>query len=282
MTRGLPGSGKSTWSELQVHMSDGQIKRINKDDLRFMIDAGKWDKQNEKLIIAARNSLIRTFLIAGKDVIVDDTNFSEKHENDLRDIATEFGAEFEIRDFNTPLDECIQRDIKRDKSVGKKVIMDMWEKYLKPTPYPMSPELPDCFIFDIDGTLAKMNGRSPYDYSKVLTDYPNYSIVKINKILRQSDVAPSQQGRIFIFSGREDSCRMDTAEWLYMHGIEYDRLVMRKTGDSRKDAIVKREFFDEYIRGKYNPVAVFDDRDRVVSMWRSLGLTCCQVDYGAF
>jgi hypothetical protein len=57
---------------------------------------------------------------------------------------------------------------------------------------------------------------------------------------------------------------------------------MREYGDQRKDSIVKAEIFDQEIRGRYHVVAVFDDRDQVVRMWRSLGLTVFQVAEGNF
>ena len=45
---------------------------------------------------------------------------------------------------------------------------------------------------------------------------------------------------------------------------------------------MKEEIYDQYIKDKYNVAAVFDDRDRVVKMWRDKGLLCCQVYYGDF
>jgi hypothetical protein len=54
---------------------------------------------------------------------------------------------------------------------------------------------------------------------------------------------------------------------------------MRKTDDNRCDSIVKEEIYNEYIKDKYNVLAVFDDRDRVVDMWRRIGLPTYQVYY---
>ena len=59
-------------------------------------------------------------------------------------------------------------------------------------------------------------------------------------------------------------------------------LHMRKTGDSRKDCIVKKEIFDAEIKDKYYIEFILDDRDQVVKMWRSMGLTCLQVADGNF
>lgn len=56
---------------------------------------------------------------------------------------------------------------------------------------------------------------------------------------------------------------------------------MRVAGDNRPDTIVKYEMFQK-IKDKYNIVGVFDDRECVVEMWRAVGLTCFQVDWGMF
>ena len=58
---------------------------------------------------------------------------------------------------------------------------------------------------------------------------------------------------------------------------------MRPQNDNRKDALIKRELFEQHILGQYYVELVVDDRQQVVDMWRrTLGLTCVQVDYGDF
>jgi hypothetical protein len=86
---------------------------------------------------------------------------------------------------------------------------------------------------------------------------------------------------IFV-SGRKDDCRDVTEAWLKANGFEYDWLYMRKTGDDRNDAVVKLDIFNEHIRNGYDVLGVFDDRNRVVNMWRRLGLKCFQVAEGDF
>jgi tRNA uridine 5-carbamoylmethylation protein Kti12 len=88
LTRGLPASGKSTWSLEYVKNSNGRAKRVNKDLLREMIDAGIWSKMNEQMILAARDSLVNCFLSSGVEtIIVDDTNFEQKHFDKMREIC---------------------------------------------------------------------------------------------------------------------------------------------------------------------------------------------------
>ena len=65
-------------------------------------------------------------------------------------------------------------------------------------------------------------------------------------------------------------------------GVKYDELWMRAAGDQRGDDVVKAELFDAHVRHRFLVRVVLDDRDRVVAVWRRLGLTCWQVDYGDF
>src|SRR5688572_8568486 len=99
MLKGLPASGKSTWAKEQVLKGEGKIKRVNKDDLRAMIDGGKWSKEREEQILECQNELIKIFLMYGKTVIVDDTNLEWKHYERLERIADSFkGGEIEVND----------------------------------------------------------------------------------------------------------------------------------------------------------------------------------------
>ena len=284
MLKGLPASGKSTWAKEQVRLSKGKTKRVNKDDLRAMIDDGEWSKDNEKFILSVRDSVIVDALFQHKDVIVDDTNLAPKHEKDLRHIASELDAEFEVKWFDTPLAECIRRDMLRPNPVGKKVIRRFYEqiKDLYEPKIEHDPNKPDCIIVDIDGTLAHMNGRSPYDYTKVDTDVVDPVVADIVRRYRTVDIMEENQLYVIIVSGRDDSCRDVTRKWLEDNYIPYDELHMRKTDDDRDDRIVKKEIFDAWIKDRYNVKFVLDDRNRVVEMWRSLGLKVLQVGEGDF
>jgi hypothetical protein len=83
-------------------------------------------------------------------------------------------------------------------------------------------------------------------------------------------------------SGREDTARAETALWIAENVEVPGELWMRAAGDRRRDSIVKRELFDVHIRNRYAVRYVLDDRQQVVDMWRSLGLTCMQVARGDF
>jgi len=277
--KGLPASGKSTYAKELIDKNPSKYKRINKDDLRAMFDNGKWSKSNEKFILEIRNNLIEKSLLEGYSVIVDDTNLSSKHEKTIQQIINKLdkNINIEIKFFDIDVKECIERDLKRPNSVGEKVIRQMYNQFLKPKleQYNNDENLPKAIICDIDGTLAKMENRSPYDISKVSEDRLNIPIYNILNHFKKNY-------NIILISGRDSICRKETEEWLEKYNVPYNELFMRVEGDIRKDNIIKEELFNQYIKDKYYVEFILDDRDRVVEMWRDKGFTCLQVDYGNF
>ena len=131
---------------------------------------------------------------------------------------------------------------------------------------------PTAIMVDIDGTLAHMDGRSPYDYSRVSEDLFDDVIADITRKYKN----------VIVMSGRPEDCREDTENWLRKHAVRFDKLLMRTSGDKREDSIIKWELFKEYVEPKYQILFVLDDRNRVVKMWRNNGLKCLQVAEGDF
>lgn len=283
--KGLPASGKSTYAK-KLLAGNGNYKRINKDDIRAMLDNGKWSKNNEKFVLKVRNWLIREALFEGFHVIVDDTNLHPKHEQQIRDIVMKHNklhekddALVEIKEFlDVSVEECIKRDLARPNPVGSEVILRMYKQFLAPEPKVYEPpkDKPNAIICDIDGTLAHMDGRGPFDWDKVGTDKFDYWIGNILN-LHQAVGAT-----IILVSGRDAVCRKETMEWLAKYGVRFTHLFMRHQGDMRKDFVVKEEIFNKHIRYNYAVMFVLDDRNQTVNYWRSEGLKCLQVAEGDF
>ncbi len=292
MLKGLPASGKSTWAKKLI-AENSYYKRINKDDLRAMLDAGKYSKLNEKFILKTRDWLIREAILEGKSVVVDDTNFHPLHEKRLRELAKSLEVEtgkpieFDIKIFDVPLEECIRRDLQRPDSVGESVIRQMYSDW-KNSSYEQGTKtaiisyrrqdktLPHAIICDIDGTLAMMNGRSPFDMNRVTEDLPHVPVIELIRDL-------SEKYQIILLSGRENSGKLQTQQWLENQQVPYHLLLMRRADDHRKDAVIKREIVEHQILPNYYVRFVLDDRNQVVDMWRrELQLPCFQVFYGNF
>lgn len=133
-------------------------------------------------------------------------------------------------------------------------------------------------ICDIDGTLAnRITDRKPFEWDRVKEDSLIQAVADLLAMFTKNGVL------VILFSGRDESCRNLTQEWLVENNIHYDDLFMRKAKDNRKDFIVKRELYEEHIKDNYDVWFVLDDRNQVVDMWRKeLELPCFQVNYGDF
>lgn len=275
--QGLPASGKSHFAKEILLKEPGRWVRTNKDLLREMCHASYWTKNNEKFIVGLRDEIILRALAAGKHVIVDDTNFGHHIEHIKQLVKGK--AQVEVNDsfLKVSVEECIKRDLLRPNSVGKDVIRKMYNQYLNPPvkSREYNDNLPDAIIVDMDGTLAILCDRSPYDVSRCDLDLPNKPVLET--VLKWQT-----NTKIIVVSGRTDDGKEKTETWLKKYGVNYQHLYMRKKGDMRKDSILKQEIYNELIRDNYNILFILDDRQQVVDMWRSLGLTVFQVAEGDF
>jgi len=285
MTVGLPASGKSTWAKFMVSEHKSKYKRVNKDDLRAMLDCTHHTEGNEKFVLAIRDQIIDLALSTGKDVIVDDTNIHPKH---IEHIKKKFGdrAEIEIKSFmDVPVEECVERDAKRTGTahVGKRVIYSMHKQYKQQNckDYSEYPVWHDdrklLLICDIDGTLNILKDRSPYDIEKSLGDGLNKHTKHVLETYSTHAV------EIALVTGRSDKFKKVTVDWLTTHNVPYKSLYMRVDGDERPDDVVKKEIFEAHFKDQFNILFVLEDRDRVVSMYRDeLNLPVFQVKYGNY
>ena len=149
----------------------------------------------------------------------------------------------------------------------------------------------NTIIFDLDGTLAlidkrrelstKPNGKIDFDKlhdpSLIKHDKPNWPVIKMAQLF-------AEQGfKIVIFSGRSDKTATATLSWLSQSKVPFNKLVMRpqNTMGFVPDEILKKDMLDKHL--DINDIfMVVDDRQKVVDMWRSLGLICIQVAEGNF
>lgn len=289
---GIPASGKSTYSQDKVR-NDPSYSRVNRDDFRFMLkNAPVCEPKIEKIISKLMNASIDALLAKNLNVIVDNTHLKAKYIDEL--IAyVEHRADVHFRIFDISLEKAIERDNNRTKKVGEEVIKKMYKDYKNLTDSylfqnrtkkkfvfidpPYNPALPDIVMFDIDGTLAHMNGkRGPFDWKRTDVDDPDRTVMNTFKDHM------TLGHRIFVLSGRSDEGREPTEQWLDFYGLKYEKLLMRKKDDFRPDNQVKEEIYNHYIKGKYNVKVIYDDRQQVVDMWRSLGLKVYQVEKGDF
>ena len=139
LTRGIQGSGKSTWAKKWCEEEPLKRIRWNNDDFRRMM--GKYRvSQREGMVTAMREAFLKAAMLRGYDIVVDNMNLYPKEEAYFRAIIDKFNSsnlldytyELEFKDFLdiTP-EECIERDAKREGSnrIGRDVIMKTYNRY---------------------------------------------------------------------------------------------------------------------------------------------------------
>ena len=300
--QGPPACGKSTRAqELLVKYGSDKAVIVCRDSIREACGE-YWVPSREDYISDIEKGAVIAALEHDMIPIIDATNLNPKTIEKWKKIAADYNAEIEWIEVVETYKVALQRDSNPDRKrpVGKKVIRDFYTRYFPHLIAPMSDNRymldwdaskRKAIIVDIDGTLALRNNRSPFDYDKACGDTPDFRMCRIIKSLIESD----ENYEVFFLTGREDTgnCRRITEEWIgtqvytkqgHNGFLPKDNwtLLMRPEGEERSDEIIKKEIWEAKIKPWYDVVAVFDDRDRVVKMWREEGLLCLQPYYGNF
>lgn len=280
--KGLPACGKSTYAK-QLLAEDPKAIRLNKDQLREMFHFGGYNGRNERYIVELEYAYVEKLVAKGLTVVVDDTNLNPIHPQYYRTIAQEHNAIFEVKEFDTPVEECIARDKVREKPVGEQNIINMAFKagILK--------QEGPCVVFDMDGTLCtvsperlemikkKGDSTDSVDWDSFFEqcdrDLPRKDIIA--KMKEHAD----QGQEVIICSARPEDYREKTVKWLADNGATYSRLIMRRTKDHRPDTTVKKEMLQSYL-DKSKIVKWYDDRQRIIKMLREQGINVEDVGSG--
>ena len=141
----------------------------------------------------------------------------------------------------------------------------------------MSVRINKGVIVDVDGTLAIMNGRGPFEWTKVYQDMVNEPVADLVRRLKTSGLS------VIIVTGRDGSALEDTKKWLNDNSIPFDAIYSRPAKNFEKDSIIKKRIYNTNIRDSWDIQFVLDDRNQVVKMWREeVGLPVFQVADGNF
>lgn len=298
--RGIQGSGKTTAARKFVAEDPEHRIRINNDDIRNMLGT-YWVTSREDLVSDIKQKTAQYAMYKNYDIVVDNMNLNPKevkfwedlvkaHNNVIKDNdkLNEYSLyEIEFKDFFIPLEECIRRDAMRPNPIGEKVIRDTWkrykhfiqtsevEKYVNNLVKP-DPEKPWCVVVDMDSTLCFNTTKRPW-YGKgstegMINDIPNNGVCDVVFTLQNNFP-------IILATGRDTSQEEVTKQWLLDHEINVSEFYFRTEGDYRKGVEVKREQIEDIMK-KYNILAIFEDCEPIVQMYRDMGLTVLQPNKG--
>lgn len=301
VTKGLPGCGKTDAIREFLERNRTYVN-ICKNDLRNMQFGSysnyKYTEKNEAYIKRLEVDLVQSAMNAKKNIVISDTNLNFLELKEWERIAKENDYHFDVMDFfdvfkkgrdythtyfaiRDFVKDCKIRNLDNVHSVPESIIdLLATQHYYKPNsnPFVYNSSLKDCVIVDVDGTLAHMDGRFEFDLTRVDTDKPDHNVIDM---IRAEKFYHNKI--IIVMSGRSESCMIETAKWLEKYNIPYDHLFMRGLKDNRPDDEVKYDLYMKFIQGKFNAIRVYDDRNKVVHMWRHLlNLKVMQVQEGDF
>ena len=140
LTRGIQGSGKSTWAKKWVEEDPEHRVRWNNDDFRRILGP-YWLPEREHLVSESRSEFLSRAMLFGYDIVIDNMNLNDWNWNDVQRKIDDFNRSIfglkpkkrytlEFKDFfDISLEECIERDSKRENPIGEKVITETYNKY---------------------------------------------------------------------------------------------------------------------------------------------------------
>lgn len=298
LTRGIPGSGKSTWAKAWVAEDPKNRIRLNWDDMRNMMGP-YWVPSREPLNKHMLWDTVNTAAYCDKpyEIVIDNMNLNPDGWRTAEEWVATFNAshhssdlqvqyELQFVDFFTPVEECIRRDAMRPNPIGEKTIRDIWRRYrhfiqttavenvvAKARPTTGKPK---CIVIDMDSTMCFNITKRPWygdgAAEGMLNDIPNTGVVEIVKTLQN-------KYPVIVATGRDTSQAGVTLEWLSKHGITPTKSFFRTQGDYRKGVEIKKGQIEQILKD-YDIVAIFEDCEPIVQMYRDMGLTVLQPNKG--
>ncbi len=125
---GLPGSGKTTWFKRRG------VTPLSSDLLRTILFDDITEQRYQGLVFSTLRSLLRARLIAKMPWnYVDATNLSPHERRQWIKMARSFGYEVQALFFDVPLEVCLERNRRRERTVQEDVMRRMAEKLRPPS-----------------------------------------------------------------------------------------------------------------------------------------------------
>jgi len=284
---GPPASGKSTYAANLTHVYINQDTQGKEGHLNHFYTAVKHCQ----------------------NIVIDRMNFDKKQRAKYlqSEALKEHGYTTKIVVLHESKETCIKRGLDRVQNGDhptikteedlRRAIGFFFSHYERPTDdeadtvefvYPKQTMKLNAVICDLDGTLCNIDHRLHFVRQDGKKDWKNFMLPQnveqdgLNKWCRDIVHGLRSNYIIVMCSGRPDTLKPTTKEWLEKHKVMHDHLFMRPRDDHRKDDIIKEIILDFEILTRMTPVLAIDDRQQVVDLWRKRGITALQCSKGDF
>jgi predicted kinase len=299
LTRGLPGSGKSTWAKQWVTQAPGRV-RVNRDDIREELFGkeyhGNQKKEAEEKVTQVEHTRIIRALKEGKSVVSDNMHVNPRFLKAFYRMADQAGVKLGHRDFPITIEEAIRRNHNRDRQVPDDIIRKIAREHLGPngefhyfdgdyTPRPfVAPAVPGQMAlgFDLDGSLSDTRNITHFVKRPKHRDFDSFHrhsfFTPANpEVLQILKDAQDNGFAILITTARSEKYREVSEQWLNNLGITPDNMFMRPNDDMRPDYEVKNDMYNEKIKPHYDLVRMVDDNIQAIDAWKKNGIAVTEV-----
>lgn len=130
---GLPASGKSTIAKKYAEKENAII--ISTDELRLELLGNEETQENNELVFQEAEKRIKENLNNNKNVIFDATNINYRRRMDFLNRFNKFNPQKIAILVATPYEECLERNLKRERIVPEEVITNMYHNFYVPQYY---------------------------------------------------------------------------------------------------------------------------------------------------
>lgn len=293
ITIGVSASGKSTWAKNFIEEKNA-LRNCDNQETWVCVERDffrremqisnhtpngnsgvnwkKWNWKWEHLVTERVWSEITYAAEMKFNIIISDTNLNPHRRKELEYKLKKMGYFVEFKEFPITWELACERDAARENGVGYSVLANQFkqwnEEFVKQ--YFGTPDKSSAVICDIDGTLAHMKDRSPFEWSRVGEDVVDENVLSLLLLL-------GKNYNIVFLSGRDSCCYVETDSWIKKHYPMQYKLFMRSEGDCRRDDIVKEELFWNHVADNYNVKFVIDDRPQMCRKWRAMNIKTFQV-----
>ena len=143
----------------------------------------------------------------------------------------------------------------------------------------------EVIIFDLDGVISDAAHRQHFlkgterdwdgFFSACTDDPPIISGVKLINVL-------NKYHKTIILTARPSSVQSKTVHWLKRHSVVWDVLIMRSDDDHRQSSEMKLTALNQIRDAGYDPVLVFDDDPKNITMFLEQEVPAISVHSGYY
>ncbi len=304
---GIAGCGKSTFAA--GHFDAHTV--VSSDQCRALVSGDPNDQSATPDAFHLLTFLLGKRLKRRRLTVIDATNLASRERARLVGQARRFDLPAVAIVLDLAFEVCLERDrTRQERTVGEEVLrrqhrtlhremgrideegfasihvitspdeleglrIELQRDARLPPPPPPTDGPPWAAVFDLDGTLASNEwrvhflegGGKDWDafFASMGRDAPVRPLVDLAEWL-------AHHVDVLIVTGRPADYEPQIRRWLADHGVVYDELFMRASGDRRPDHVAKADIYERDIAPRWDVRLLFDDREGVIDMWRRKGL----------